>query len=328
MINEKNKNTPDLFSLINQQIDGAMSNMNCVSIGTIQSFNSSRQTAEISINYKRKIGSENKDYPLLLDCPVFVLSGGQSYLTLPVAKGDTCVVLFCDRDIDTWFSSGQVTTPNTDRIHDLSDAIAFVGIRSTINFLSDYNTIKASLRDITGERLSQSGDTKTSLRTANHSGWLMMNGATIGNDSSGATYQGEEYEELFDILKMAYPNAGTEDFDSNDTVIIPDMRGRGAVGADNMGGSQANVLTSSNTPNRNVLGGNIGEERHTLSVAELATHNHVIKSCNGTPGGYSYLTANYINAAYTQALSTDDKGSSTPHNNVPPGKIMYWFVKI
>ncbi|MBW1812136.1 MAG: hypothetical protein JRJ39_00310 [Deltaproteobacteria bacterium] len=317
--------TPDLSSLIDLRIKNGMSILNCTLIGTVQAFDAVTQTATISVNYKRKVGELFVEYPLLLDCPVVILSGGGGYLTFPVATGDTCIVLFCDRDIDAWFDSGQILAPNSDRIHDLSDGIALVGIRSKLNLIETYNEVRASLIDASGERLSQAGDTKTSFRTANHSGWLIMDGSTVGNADSGADYAGSEYEELFDILKAAEPNAGTEVFGDDDTVIITDMRGRGAVGADNMGGNQANVLSSANQPNRNTLGGEIGEEKHQLTIAELASHFHTwldrvvgtILSGMDTAGLYSASTTN-----------TSSTGGDEAHNNIPPGVIMYWFIKI
>ena len=72
--NTKNINIPDLSELLDLRINSAMSNLNCISLGTIQSFDETKQTAEISINYKRKYGNTFKDYPLLVDCPVVFLT--------------------------------------------------------------------------------------------------------------------------------------------------------------------------------------------------------------------------------------------------------------
>jgi len=56
--------------------------------------------------------------------------------------------------------------------------------------------------------------------------WLLCNGATIGDSSSGATYSGDEYEALFEMIKLYYGNAGTEVWSNHDTVYLPDTRGR------------------------------------------------------------------------------------------------------
>lgn len=356
----KNVEVPGLSSLLDIRIRKGLEDLNCILIGTIESFDSSLQTVSISINYKRKVGEEETkkekeererrgeeekniflDYPLLTDCPVAIMSGGDSYLTFPIRaadpdndiQGDTCIVMFCDRDIDAWFDSGQILAPNSTRIHSLSDGIALVGIRSKLNLLETYNEVRASLIDASGERLSQAGDTKTSFRTASHSGWLIMDGKTVGNADSGADYAGPQYEELFDILKESQPNAGSEVFEDDDTVIITDMRGRGAVGADNMGGSQANVLTAGNTPNRNVLGGDIGEEKHLLTGAESGTsiHSHPMPGKSGGALSSAAVFAHPDTETNDNPQNTGDSAeanASSSHNNVPPGAIMYWFIKI
>ena len=101
---------PSLNDFIDARIRLAMASMNCVSIGTIQSFDSVLQQATVSLNYKRIIkdgamAANNidtvdviKEYPLLMKCPVVFLRGGSFRLTFPVAQGDTCLVFFCDRE--------------------------------------------------------------------------------------------------------------------------------------------------------------------------------------------------------------------------------------
>lgn len=114
--------------------------INCVQIGTIQSFNEVNQTAEVSLNFKRVINNEIREYATLVDVPCVVLNGGGGGLSFPITKGDICVVLFNDRDIDNWFVSGAVLEPNSARTHDMSDAIALVGINSEASKIVDYLT--------------------------------------------------------------------------------------------------------------------------------------------------------------------------------------------
>jgi hypothetical protein len=143
---------PDLLEFINRRKFDFKSEINCATLGTIDSFDSLTQSASIRINYKRVVkeinasgdnASSNRvvDYPLLVNCPVVFLQGGSGYLTFPIESGDPCLVLFCDRDIDNWFEYGTTEqTPNSERMHDLSDGIALVGIRSKMNPLLLYKT--------------------------------------------------------------------------------------------------------------------------------------------------------------------------------------------
>jgi hypothetical protein len=119
---------------------------NCVAIAEIESFNAIEQTCVARIMYSRTILERNQngqytnkllDYPLLLDCPVFFLRGGQMGIKISPSKGDNAIVLFNDRDIDNWFSGAKSGALNSNRLHSMSDAICLVGISSKENPLSD-----------------------------------------------------------------------------------------------------------------------------------------------------------------------------------------------
>jgi len=105
--------------------------INCVMIGTIESYNTLTNMASISINFKRAMSTGDvMDYPKLEDCPVFILSGSDASISMPIVKGDQCLVLFNDRNIDNWYIDGSVTTPADTRCHSIADGIVLVGIRS------------------------------------------------------------------------------------------------------------------------------------------------------------------------------------------------------
>ena len=104
--------------------------MNCVKVGKITKVNSSTRTAEIQIQFKQVIGDKIVSMPLLVDCPIFTLQGGGCAVYLPVQAGDPCLVLFSDRNIDIWYSTGTEAAPANQRSHDLSDGIALVGINT------------------------------------------------------------------------------------------------------------------------------------------------------------------------------------------------------
>lgn len=130
---------PDLAELFSRRIEEGIADVNCVAIGTIRKFNAAKQTAEIDIAYKGIFNGSLVTYPTLVDCPVFFLTGGIGAITLPVAPGDTCLVLFNDRSIDSWFVGGGTgTAPDSERMHDLADGIALVGIRSLKGVLPNF----------------------------------------------------------------------------------------------------------------------------------------------------------------------------------------------
>lgn len=122
---------PDLADIILKVKNDVAYSLFCVQIGTIQVYDPVKNTATITINFKRQIPDGSViEYPLLVDCPVFILSGGDSSFTMPIKTGDQCIILFNDRNIDNWYYSGAVDVPDTPRAHNIADGMALVGIRN------------------------------------------------------------------------------------------------------------------------------------------------------------------------------------------------------
>lgn len=139
-------NEQTLASLLQLHKADIMNSINCHQVGEIVSFNSSTQTAEVQIKMLKMINGELKEYPILIDCPCVILGGGDGVITFPISQGDSCLVLFNDKDIDNWYSGGQTMQPRTDRTHCFSDAIALVGVRNKLTQLSSYLTSGAEFK--------------------------------------------------------------------------------------------------------------------------------------------------------------------------------------
>lgn len=146
MANPNLSNNPSLKDLMNIVKSEVMETINCVQIGIIESFNPVNQTAEINLAIKKVLNGVIKETAVLIDCPVVVLSGGVADMQLPIAKGDTCLVFFCDSDIDLWWASGVQQAPATGRKHSLTDGFALVGIRNKANAISGYSANSFKLR--------------------------------------------------------------------------------------------------------------------------------------------------------------------------------------
>lgn len=137
----------DLLRIFRTEI---FSNLNCHHVGYIDSFDASKQMANVHIAYSRKVEEdtsthERADYPMLLDVPVIVLGGGSGSLRFPIAPGDTCILLCNDKDLDNFMTGGKGNLLNTDRRHSFSDAVALVGLRSLVDVLSNYSTDRTEL---------------------------------------------------------------------------------------------------------------------------------------------------------------------------------------
>ncbi len=125
---------PDLPTILNKKQQETMRKINCIQVGRLEKINDN-QTCEISLQLQVRVNDAKSptkdkvvDMPLLVDCPYVVLSGGKSYIDMPVQKGDFCLVLFNDTNIDLWWSNGQVGEPVNNRRHNIADGIALIGI--------------------------------------------------------------------------------------------------------------------------------------------------------------------------------------------------------
>lgn len=126
---------PDLDDLLEESRNAVFANLNCVQIGKLEKVNDD-QTVEIKIQFLRRVqNGETRAYPLLVDCPYFVLQGGGAYIDMPIKKGDDCLVLFNDRNIDDWWDTANVAVPSDTRKHSIADGFALVGINSRTNAL-------------------------------------------------------------------------------------------------------------------------------------------------------------------------------------------------
>jgi len=144
---------PDLRSLLDSVKDEVYYGLNCAQVGKIVSFDAAKQSAKVQIQVLRTMGAKQVPYPVLQDCPVFVLGGLGSLVTVPINAGDPCLVVFGDRDIDNWFATGNVVAPNSLRAHDLSDGFVLVGFRNLTASVANYSTTDAQLRNAPGTGL-------------------------------------------------------------------------------------------------------------------------------------------------------------------------------
>lgn len=183
---------PDLTAVLEAAKRDSALSMNCVKIGTIQEFNSTDQTATISVSFKQviSVGDDGarvvKEYPLLLQCPVFTLFGGNNIITAGVAAGDNCIILFCDRQIDEWLNFGDGRAPVSRRVHDLSDGIALVGIRPLTNSIQGYLTNGIRLAHGDSSRMDLKDDLiETIAEIFEHTGDMEIDGnVTISGNLS------------------------------------------------------------------------------------------------------------------------------------------------
>ena len=141
---------PNLDIILSDLKREIFATLNCVQIGNITKVTPADQSVEVQLQIKQPLADGSSvAVPVLVDVPYFVLQGGTAYIDMPIAAGDYCLVLFNDRDIDTWWTTANEADPNTLRKHSLSDGIALVGINP-----------KTSVRDLNGNVVGIIGGAK------------------------------------------------------------------------------------------------------------------------------------------------------------------------
>lgn len=157
-------NEPELIDLLDLFKRDIFLSLNCHHLATVEKFNPVTQTATVTINYKKVVTqlkpgapsdnimpvSVSRDYPVIADVPVIFLGGGNGALTMPVKKGDECLLLFNDRNIDNWFNGSRTSQPATGRMHAFTDAIALVGVRSLRTAIKAFNPNEPEFRSADG----------------------------------------------------------------------------------------------------------------------------------------------------------------------------------
>ena len=144
-------------------------------------------------------------------------------------------------------------------------------------------------------------------------GWLLCNGAAVSRTT---------YATLFAVLGTTY-GAG----DGSTTFNVPNLQGRFPIGAGT--GSQKNasgsgIITAGTALTTRTIGQFGGEEDHVLTVAELATHSHVIKTDN--VGGFGGTNGDIVGGGPISP-TTETAGLSTAHNTTPSFVVVSYIIK-
>jgi hypothetical protein len=243
-----------------------------------------------------------------------------------------------------FFSGDTVKVDGTNKdltIGSGSDTITVNGMEWTTSLTEGYvlqvdsSNVLSFVDPIAAYPSFEPGDIKYTYKTVADNGWLIMDDGTIGNASSGAsTRANADTEDLFTQLWNNISNtycavssgrgaSAAADFAANKTIALPKIAGRspGASGA-------GSGLTS------RALGQTVGEEEHTLTIAEFPAHSHEVLVDFSVSGG-SEATLWQIadntesgGGTITSYKSTSTTGSSSAHENMQPYTVFNAMIKL
>lgn len=99
--------------------------------GRIETYDYTTQKATVKPLIKKKyLDGDVQELPVLTNVPVQFPRTKKSGITFPLTRGDGVLIVFSERSLERWKSSGDDTEPGDARKFDLSDGIAIPGLFS------------------------------------------------------------------------------------------------------------------------------------------------------------------------------------------------------
>lgn len=134
--------TYDIETVLREVLDARAADIHTALPGKVVSYDASKQVADIQPLVKDVYHAESgalltRSFPVLPSVPVAFLRGGGYFLSVPLAAGDTGMLVFSELPIDRWRSTGQESHPVDARRHGVGNAVFYPGVRPRAQALTE-----------------------------------------------------------------------------------------------------------------------------------------------------------------------------------------------
>lgn len=97
--------------------------------GTIESYDNTSQKAEVILGVRKiLLNGKTLSLPKLVEVPVLFPGSATAGIHFPMNKGDSVLIIFCERSIDNFLLTGKESNPVINRKHSLTDSVAIPGL--------------------------------------------------------------------------------------------------------------------------------------------------------------------------------------------------------
>lgn len=116
------------YEAMNAALAFTLANLHTTVVCKVEEITGKTLSCKPVIN--RVVNGESKELPLFTDVPPVFMHGGSSYIAMPVAVGDYCLLMITERCYDAWYFGDDFVSPMELRMHDYSDGFALCGIKN------------------------------------------------------------------------------------------------------------------------------------------------------------------------------------------------------
>jgi hypothetical protein len=178
---------------------------------------------------------------------------------------------------------------------------------------------------------ASTGDFKLTFKAVADPGWILINDGSIGSAASGATFASAlalpaytvawtNISQSFAIVAGGRGANPTADFNANKPMTLPRLLGRALAVAGAGSGLSARSL-----------GQWLGEETHILTLAELASHTHIVRANQisvpqGT--GVAVTVVQALIGGGNNLVASESAGGDAAHNNMQPSGFLNAEMKL